>query len=337
MRLPRRRVLLLALPLALAASGALAARQTIGGADANVVHACVRKHLGTVRIVAPRVACRRNERPVSWNASGPTGPAGPTGPVGPAGPAGPAGSKGDPGTRGPTGATGPAGQPGPAGPRGPAGPAGPPGTGLTALEDLDGIACRAGGQAGVVALTYDASDVANLTCTPTGGGGGGGSLRVNEIMTGMTGAAANEFVEIVNAGTTAADISGYRLVYRSAAGTSDVALATVPTGTSLGAGAFYLFGGSAYAGAKPPDQSFSASLAASGGGVALRDPSGAIVDSIGYGDTTNAFVESHAAPAPPATASPGSSADRIPDGHDTDDNATDFTISATPTPGASNH
>jgi hypothetical protein len=64
---------------------------------------------------------------------------------------------------------------------------------------------------------------------------------VNELMTGVTGAAADEFVEIVNAGTATADIGGFRLAYRSAAGTSDVTLATIPEGTTLAAGAFYLF------------------------------------------------------------------------------------------------
>jgi hypothetical protein len=185
-------------------------------------------------------------------------------------------------------------------------------------------------------VTYDANGVATITCA-TSGGGGSSTLRVNELMTGSTGAAANEFVEIVNSGTAAADISGFRLVYRSSAGTSDVTLATVPTGTTLAAGGFYLFGGSAYAGTRVPDQSFSTAIAATGGGVALRDSASAIVDSIGYGDAVNAFVESHAASAPPATTAPGSSAVRLPDGHDTNDNAADFSVSASPTPGSSNH
>jgi hypothetical protein len=156
-------------------------------------------------------------------------------------------------------------------------------------------------------------------------------------MTGTTGAASNEYLEIVNAGGTSIDLGGYRLVYRSAAGTSDVSLATVPAGTTVGPGAFYLFGGSGYAGAHAPDQTFSAAIAATGGGVALREPGGAIVDSVGYGDATNAFVEGHPASAPATTAAPGTSAERLPDGHDTDDNAADFAISSSPTPGTANH
>jgi hypothetical protein len=162
-------------------------------------------------------------------------------------------------------------------------------------------------------------------------------LKINEFMTGTTGSAADEFVEIVNVGSAAADLSGYKLVYRSGSGTSDVSLATIPSGTTLAAGGFYLFGGSAYAGSPPPDQSFSTGLASTAGGLALRDASGTIVDSLGYGNAVNAFVRGAPAPAPPAAAPPGNSDVRLPDGHDTGNNAADFSVSTTPTPKAANH
>ena len=101
-------------------------------------------------------------------------------------------------------------------------------------------------------------------------------------------------------------------------------------------GAFYLLGGSGYAGGKQANQSFSAGLAATAGGIGLRDPAGKLVDSVGYGTATNAFVETHTAPAPPVTALPGSSDIRLPDGTDTDDNGADFTVTAAPTPGTTN-
>jgi hypothetical protein len=170
-----------------------------------------------------------------------------------------------------------------------------------------------------------------------GGGGSSGDIRVNELMTGSTGAASNEFVELVNVGSAAADVGGFKVAYRSAAGTSDTTLGTIPAGTTIPAGGFYLLAGSGYLGSHAPDQTFSASLAATGGGLAVRDSAGTILDSVGYGEATNAFVEGHPAGAPPATAAPGSSADRIPDGRDTNDNAADFSVSATPSPGTSNH
>jgi hypothetical protein len=191
-----------------------------------------------------------------------------------------------------------------------------------------------------VDLTYDGAGHAILTCVTGGGGGGGGggdaAMSVNELMTGVTGAATDEFVEIANTGTAAADLSGWKLVYRSAAGTSDVVLATVPDGTSLAAGGFFLFGGAGYAGSPLADQSFSTSIAATGGGVGLRDADGNLVDSVGWGTATNAFVEGTVTAAPPTTEAPGTSTGRIPDGEDTNDNAVDFTLDDSPTPKAGN-
>ena len=221
---------------------------------------------------------------------------------------------------------------GPQGERGPQGPKGDPGT-IDALERLNGVACRAGGRNGAVTLTYDASAHAVFTCTAATTDA---TVRVNEFSTGTSASATDEFVELVNTGSSPADLSGYKLVYRSGAGTSDVSLATIPDGTTLAPAAFYLFGGSGYAGAKKADQSFSTALAATAGGIGLRDAGGKVVDSVGYGTATNAFVEMHAASAPPATAAPGSSDIRLPDGADTDDNGADFTVTAAPTPGAPN-
>jgi hypothetical protein len=171
---------------------------------------------------------------------------------------------------------------------------------------------------------------------PVGGGTGTALVRVNELATGTSEAASDEYVEIVNAGSAPADVGGWKLVYRSAAGTSDVTLATLPPGASLPAGGFLLFGGSGYGGSRTADQTFTAGLAATGGAVGLRDSSGALVDSVGWGTASNALVETAPATAPPATAAPGSSIGRHPDGHDTGDNAADFGAGAPPTPGTSN-
>ena len=109
----------------------------------------------------------------------------------------------------------------------------------------------------------------------------------------------------VNVGTAAADLSGWKLVYRSGAGTSDVSLGTLADGTTLAAGGFFLFGGSGYSGGHPADKSFSAGLASAAGGVAIKDADGNIVDSVGWGDATNAFVEGTAAAAPTMRPLPG--------------------------------
>jgi hypothetical protein len=143
-------------------------------------------------------------------------------------------------------------------------------------------------------------------------------------------------VELTNTASVAADIGGWKVVYRSASGTSETTLATIPAGTTLAPGGFYLLGGGSYGGASTPDQTFSAGLAATGGGIAVRDSSGALVDSVGWGTATNAFVESSPASAPPATESPGASIARIPDGRDTNANAADFAVTSTATPRAAN-
>jgi len=322
------RSLLLALLLAAPAGGTVAVGR-IPHDPTNVIQACVRKK-GRLRLVARASDCRKYERAVSWNVRGPQGE---PGLAGPAGPVGPAGADGAPSTDGAPGAAGAQGPPGPQGERGPQGPKGDPGTSIDSLEQLSGLACRADGRNGTVAVTYDATGHAVFTCTASTTDS---TVRVNELSTGTAGSATDEFVELFNAGPSPADLSGFKLVYRSGAGTSDVALATIPDGTTLAPGGFYLFGGSGYGGAKTPDQTFSAGLAATAGGVGLRDAAGKLVDSVGYGTATNALVETRPAPAAPSTAPPGSSDIRLPDGHDTNDNGTDFSITAAPTPRAAN-
>jgi hypothetical protein len=314
------RSLLLALLVAAPAGGAVAISQVPDGA--GVIRGCVRKD-GQLRLATAKRPCRKDERPISWNVRGPQGPPGPAGSTGPAGTAGADGASGAAGPQGPTG---------PQGERGPKGPKGDPGT-VDSLERLNGVACRTSGHDGTVELSYDGSAHAVFTCVAAANAA---SVRVNELATGTSASATDEFVEVFNAGSSSADLSGYKLAYRSGAGTSDVTLAMIPDGTTLAPGAFYLFGGSGYAGAKPASQSFSPALAASAGGIGLRDATGKLVDSVGYGTATNAFVEAHPAPAPPATAVPGSSDIRLPDGVDTDDNGVDFTVTAAPTPGAPN-
>ena len=204
------------------------------------------------------------------------------------------------------------------------------------FDDLAGLACTLSGASGQIQIAYDETGRVTLTCVAGEGGGGEAIVRINEVQTGTTGSAADEFVELVNAGTSAADVGGWKVVYRSAAGTNDVTLATIATGTTIPAGGFYLLGGSAYAGAHAADQSFTASIAATGGAVGIRDSTGALLDGAGWGTATNALVEGTAAAAPPATAPPGSSIVRKPDGHDTNDNSVDFSVASTATPGVTN-
>ncbi|MDQ2745958.1 MAG: DNA/RNA non-specific endonuclease [Acidobacteriota bacterium] len=141
------------------------------------------------------------------------------------------------------------------------------------------------------------------------------------------GSATDEFIELHNISSSTADLNGYRVVYRSAGGTNDVAMVEWTVSTPVPAGGFYLIANSTYDGTVPSNINYNVSMvsmSASGGGIAIRSGavnSGVIVDSVGYGSATNAFVESSVTTAPAANSGQG----RIGNGcQDTDSNANDF-------------
>jgi hypothetical protein len=61
------------------------------GGDGSLVHACVKRGTGMVRIVGPDDSCKSQETVVDWGITGPPGARGMPGPEGPPGPAGLAG------------------------------------------------------------------------------------------------------------------------------------------------------------------------------------------------------------------------------------------------------
>ena len=152
------------------------------------------------------------------------------------------------------------------------------------------------------------------------------TLVVNEIQTGSSLSAADEFVEIANVSAQPIDLTGYKLVYRSAASDSDTVLVRFILGPYVPGGGVLVYGGAEFTG--PRDGTFFGSLAATGGGVALRDPAGKIVDSVAYGVVENAFIETRATVAP----AKDHSIHRIPCGHDSDYNARDLQELLIPTP-----
>jgi hypothetical protein len=206
-------------------------------------------------------------------------------------------------------------------------------------------------------------------------------VEINELQTGTSTTPNQQFVELYNAGAAAANVSGWQLQYTSAAagrsGTTVTTLATLPSGTSIAPGGYYLIGGAGYAsaGTSPPDnQSFTQAstteLSRTGGGVAIADSSGFVVDSLGYGVSTNSgyalsafqrasntFIESCPAQSygvvptvtdttltalfPTSSTNPpsipdGDSLVRLPDGASTGSNCSDFSVTAKPSPGTAN-
>jgi len=162
---------------------------------------------------------------------------------------------------------------------------------------------------------------------------GGLHVVINEVKVGSAASGSDEFIELYNPCANTVDLTGSTLVYRSAAGTVDVMPVIANLNKTIAAGGYYLVVGSAYSNGGTPDQMYGTGrLAAAGGGVGLRDGAQVLVDSVGYGSATNAFVEGAAAAAPPN----GQSIARTPNGTDKNNNATDFAVATTPTPRAAN-
>ena len=142
-------------------------------------------------------------------------------------------------------------------------------------------------------------------------------------------AANDEFIELHNTSANNVDLNGYRLVYRSAAGTNDVAFVEWTTSTIIAPGAYYLIASTAYDGTVTPNLTYnpttcSCSMSGTGGGLAIRNGAlntGIIIDSVGYGTATNAFIETAATGAPAANSG---QARKNAACQDTDNNAGDF-------------
>jgi hypothetical protein len=131
---------------------------------------------------------------------------------------------------------------------------------------------------------------------------------VNEVMSGGAESASEELVEVTNPCAVPLALEGARLLYQSASGATQRTLVTWEAGLVLAPGARLLYATSLFPG--PTDGSFSSGLSGTGGGVAVVDAGGALVDGVGYGTATNDFVEGSVAAAPAA----GSVIARIPDG-----------------------
>jgi hypothetical protein len=154
--------------------------------DATVIHACKHPSGGWLRQVSGPTQCRRRERAVSWNVTGPKG------------------EKGDPG---------------PAGPAGPPGPKGDSGTPITGLATLNGVPCVAADDAaGEIEVTVAADGAVALECVatpdepPPPPPAEPAKLVINEVDYDQVGTDANGFVEIKNIGAAAADLSNVVLV-----------------------------------------------------------------------------------------------------------------------------
>jgi outer membrane biosynthesis protein TonB len=158
------------------------------------------------------------------------------------------------------------------------------------------------------------------------------TLVLSEVQTGGA-SASDEFVEIANQGASSIDLVGLELVYATASGSTITRKAAWDATTELPPGMRLLVANSSGVFAGLADAGYSGGFAATGGALALRVIGGSVVDSIGWGDATNGFVEGTASGAAPA----GSSLERRPGGAagnatDTNDNVTDWFVQESPSP-----
>lgn len=314
----RRRALRLAAAAALVLAVSAGAAAAIGVVvDDAVIAACRSSSSGALRVPSSGLGCKTGETSLQWNVKGPSGApgaAGVAGPVGATGAAGPAGADGKPGA---TGAQGP---------DGPAGPAGA----LARVTDLRGTPCTLpSGTAGVVVVRGDLGGEITFRCAaledalPP--------VVINEVDYDQPGSGSGGFVELRNNSAEAADLTGLALSLVD--GSESREYGRILLTGALPAGAYRVIYVDARNGS--PD------------GVALFDTqTQAIVDALSYegsieqaliGTGTFTLVEGVALPASIADSNEVvGSLSRSPDGRDSDDAASDWIFTTTPTPGAAN-
>ena len=130
---------------------------------------------------------------------------------------------------------------------------------------------------------YDTGSNTYPAGLPPTGGGAPGSARVliSELRLRGPAGANDEFVELRNTGTAAADVSGWQLQACTATTGAASNRATIPASTSIPPGGYYLIARSGnFSGTVTPDLTFSAAIA-DGGGVRLVTATGGYVDGVG--------------------------------------------------------
>ena len=178
-----------------------------------------------------------------------------------------------------------------------------------------------------------------IGCT---GAGCVGSVVISEFT--HTGAAGglDEIVEIYNGSTRTADIGGAQIFYTSATGGTRSGRATVPPGTRLPPGGFFLFAGSGYTAMPAADTTAWTMGASDTGGAWSLEHGGTVLDRVCWGTAAATICEGTALPAMSAMsatsyerkANASSTATSMSSGadalagnrYDTNDNGSDFVI-----------
>ncbi|MBE0642747.1 MAG: lamin tail domain-containing protein [Bacteroidetes bacterium] len=170
-----------------------------------------------------------------------------------------------------------------------------------------------------------------------------GHVVISEFATrGAAGNAVGEFVEIYNPTNSPVNISGWKLEYRSASGSSYNGLVTVSEGTMMPPKSYFLFAGPTWSGTPSADAAWGASGMADNGGLRITTASGAEVDRVGFGTgndpegspapnhgdaaNDNSVERKASASSTAASLGVGGAEELAGNGWDSDNNAADFVV-----------
>jgi hypothetical protein len=118
---------------------------------------------------------------------------------------------------------------------------------------------------------------------------------ISEVqITGGPGQTKNDFIELYNPTANPLNLSGFRLVKRSASATTDAPIKSWTEDTFIPAHGFYLWASSNYGSIPIAPDVVTSETIAENNGIALRlgaSNTGTIVDSVAWGAVTNGFGE----------------------------------------------
>jgi predicted extracellular nuclease len=161
-----------------------------------------------------------------------------------------------------------------------------------------------------------------------------GGILISEVLPGIHGVDNNlEFIELYNAGASVVDLSGWSLWYRLADNKEESLLHAWEERADIPGQGHYLLVRAGSDVGNVADAEYSGSLFERKGGLALRDPDGATVDALVWGEGPSDYLSGLSAPVPEG----GASIERLPGGdagnqQSTGDNGIDFAVNPAPSP-----
>ncbi len=156
---------------------------------------------------------------------------------------------------------------------------------------------------------------------------------ISELLTGVPGANNHEFIELYNAGESAVNLAGYRLVYLTRQDQEETLLYNWDDSVDIPAQGHYLLVHEGENIGLLPDAHFSTAIFEGKGGLVLLDGDGQVVDRLGWGEAPDGYFSG----SPVTDLLAGSSMERLPGGElgsgtNSGDNAADFFLQSEPDP-----